>query len=54
MTNRQIEVSRELRLWVTKVIFPVVGIVLAVPSSRKFVVAKTKEVASKIKSKLHK
>lgn len=54
MTDKQIETSREIRLWITKVVFPVVGITMLVPSSRKFVVAKTKEIADKIKGKLHK
>ena len=54
MTDRQIETSRELRLWITKVVFPVVGLTMLIPSSRKFVVTKTQEIADKIKSKFHK
>lgn len=54
MTDKRIETSREIRLWITKVVFPVVGITMLIPSSRKFVVAKAQEIADKIKSKLHK
>ena len=54
MNNRQIETSREIRLWVTRVILPTFGVVMMVPKWREAVVTKTKEVAGTIKSKLHK
>ena len=52
MSRRQIESSRETRLWITQVLLPVVGIVMLVPEARNAVVAKVKEVKDKIKSKI--
>lgn len=58
MTYRQIESSREVRLWVTQVIVPMLGMVTAlaatVPEFREAVVAKTQEVKDKVKQKFHK
>ena len=54
MTNKQIETSREIRLWFTRVILPAFGIAMMVPEWRESVVTKTKEVAGTIKSKLQK
>jgi hypothetical protein len=58
MTYKQIETSREIRLWITQVILPAVGIgtvlVTAVPEFREAVVAKAKNVKDKIDEKLHK
>lgn len=53
MTYRQIETSREIRLWFTRVVLPLFGIAMMVPECRNAVVAKTKEVANTVKSKLH-
>ena len=53
MTYKQIEASREVRLWVTQVVIPTVCIVMMIPEARKAVVDKAKEVNSKIKSKFH-
>jgi hypothetical protein len=52
MSRRQIEASRETRLWITQVLLPVVGIVMLVPEARNAVVTKVKEVKDKIKSKI--
>lgn len=58
MTWRQIETSREARLWITQVIVPVLGmataLVVAVPEIRDMAVAKFTEAKEKIKFKLHK
>lgn len=52
MSRRQIEASRETRLWITQVLLPVVGIIMLVPETRNAVVTKVKEVKDKIKSKI--
>lgn len=35
MTNRQIDASRETRLWLTQVVIPIVGVVMMVPEARE-------------------
>lgn len=58
MTYKQIEASREARLWITQVIVPALGmataLVATVPEFREAVVTKAKVVKSKIKNKLRK
>ena len=58
MTYRQIESSRETRLWITQVVMPALGMVTAlaatVPEFREGLVTKTKEIKEKVKSKFHK
>ena len=51
MTYKQIEASRELRLWITQVIVPAAAIAMMIPECREAVVKKAKEVRDKIKSK---
>lgn len=56
MTYKQIEASREVRLWITQVIVPTLGMATAmvtmVPEFRKAAVDKFNNVKSKIKYKL--
>ena len=57
MTYKQIEASREARLWISQVIIPavtIVGTALAVPEVRTAVVEKSKQVTKSIKSKFKK
>ena len=58
MTYKQIEASREARLWITQVVVPALGLATAlvtmVPEVREVVVAKAKDVTGKIKYKFHK
>lgn len=58
MTYRQIETSREARLWITQVVVPMLGIATAlvatIPEFKEAVVAKTQEVKNKVKNKFHK
>ena len=54
MSRRQIESSRETRLWFTQVIVPLFGITMLVPEWREAVVTKVKDVAGKVKSKIQK
>ena len=56
MTWKQIEASREARLWITQVIVPVLGmttaLVVAVPEAREAAVTKFGEAKNWIKYKL--
>ena len=52
ISHRNIEASREARLWITQVLLPVFGIVMLVPEARNAVAAKVKEAKDKIKSKI--
>ena len=58
MTWKQIETSREVRLWITQIIVPVLGmttaVVVAVPEARKAAVDKFNETKEWIKCKFHK
>ena len=54
MTYKQIETSREIRLWITGVIVPAattVGLLLQVPAIKEAVTDKTNALISRIKSK---
>lgn len=50
MTNRQIETSREIRLWVVQVLIPAIGagLVIASPTIRNKVSEKIKSIHDKI------
>ena len=57
MTYKQIEASREARLWIGQVIIPaitVVGAVMTVPEVRKAVTEKANNVKTAIKKKFKK
>lgn len=54
MTRRQIDASREARLWITQVIIPMFGIAMMIPEAREAVVAKAREVKDKIVSSTRK
>ena len=54
MTHRQIEASREARLWISQVIVPTVGIVctaMAIPEVRAKAVTTANKVKTSIKNK---
>ena len=56
MTYKQIETSREARLWIGQVIIPAVGVagmIFANPEIRAKVVGKAKCAKQAIKKKLH-
>lgn len=53
MTYKQIETSREVRLWITQVLVPLVGIAAMVPEVRGAVTNKFKEIRNKIKHKTY-
>ena len=50
MNNKQIETSREIRLWMTRVVLPVFGITMMVPSAREAVVANFKKAKENIEN----
>ena len=56
MTNRQIETSREIRLWIRDIIVPSIGVGATVlwlhPEIKDNIKSKIDEVKSKIKSKI--
>lgn len=57
MTNRQIEISREIRLWAAQVVVPVtigVAMVTTNPNLKSALKAKTIKVIDKVRSKLEK
>lgn len=54
MTNRQIDASREARLWLTQVVLPIAGVVMMVPEAREAVVARVKQVKKNIEDKFKK
>lgn len=57
MTYKQIEASREARLWIGQVIIPaiaVVGAVMTVPEVRKAVTEKANNIKTAIKKKFKK
>lgn len=58
MTYKQIETSREIRLWITQVIVPTIAVTTAVvatvPELREAVTTKFNNVKDKVKLKLHK
>jgi hypothetical protein len=49
MTYKQIEASRELRLWITQVIIPLIGIGAMIPEVREAVIEKAKKTMKKNK-----
>ena len=54
MTYKQIEASREARLWIGQVILPIVTAVMLVPEAREAVIDKVKTVKKNIENKLKK
>ena len=54
MTWKQIETSREVRLWISQIVIPAVGVTMMVPEAREAVAKKFHEVKKLVKEKLHK
>ena len=54
MTYKQIEASREARLWITQVALPIIGVVMLIPDARKAVTTKLKEAKKAIETKFKK
>lgn len=51
MTYKQIEASREARLWIGQVILPIVTAVMLVPEAREAVIDKVKTAKKNIEKK---
>lgn len=49
MTYRQVETSREIRLWITQVVIPMFGIAMMIPEVREAAVAKVRELKYRVK-----
>lgn len=54
MTWKQIEASREARLWLSQIVLPVATVVMMVPETREAVMTKAKEAKKAIETKLKK
>lgn len=54
MTYKQIEASREARLWIGQVILPIVTAVMLVPEAREAVIDKVKIAKKNIENKFKK
>ena len=54
MTYKQIEASREARLWITQVALPIAGVVMLVPDARRAVMTKLKEAKKAVEAKFKK
>ena len=57
MTYKQIDASREARLWITQVIVPTVmtvGMAMSIPEFREAVKTKTSEIKEKIRTRTKK
>ena len=51
MSYRQIEKSREIRLWISQIIVPAAGIIIAIPESREYVVRQFNNLKDNFKKK---
>ena len=54
MTQRQIDSSREARLWLSQIVLPIVGVIMMVPETRQAVVDKVKSTKKNIENKFTK
>lgn len=50
MTYKQIEASREARLWLSQIVLPVVGVVMMVPEAREAVMTNVKKLKNRVES----
>ena len=44
MTYKQVETSREVRLWLTQIVLPIVGVAMLVPEARQAVWKKSSKL----------
>lgn len=54
MKQKHIDAARELRLWISQIVIPAVGIVAVVPEAREAVVNKCQEIKANLKTKFKK
>ena len=50
MTYKQAEASREVRLWLTQIVLPIIGVTMLVPEARRAVVTKVKQAKKNIET----
>ena len=50
MTQKQIDSSREARLWLSQIVLPIVGVVMMVPEARQAVIDKVKTAKRNIET----
>ena len=50
VTYKQVEASREVRLWLTQIVLPIVWVTMLVPEARKAVVTKVKQAKKNIET----
>ena len=54
MTYKQIEASREVRLWIGQVIVPAIALTMTIPEARKKVIDKSKSIKRSIDERFKK
>ena len=54
MAQKQIDSSREARLWLSQIVLPIVGVVMMVPEARQAVIDKVKTAKKNIENKFKK
>lgn len=54
MSWKNIEISREVRLWITQILVPIVGVALVIPESREALKTRALKVKDKVQAILHK
>ena len=51
MKQKHVDASREVRLWISQILMPIIGVIMVIPDSRNWIVDKYKEIMNKLKSK---
>ena len=54
MTYKQIEASREARLWLSQIVLPVITVIMMVPETRKAVIEKLRDAKEAIETQFAK
>lgn len=51
MTNKQLDTSRELRLWIGQIVIPIIGVTMMIPEAREAVTKHIRKVKQNIETK---
>lgn len=54
MSYKNIETSREVRLWLGQIVLPLIGVVMMIPKTRNAVLTKIRETKDSIETKFAK
>lgn len=54
MTNKQLDASRELRLWIGQIVIPIIGVTMMIPEAREAVTRRIKKAKQNIEFKFKK